>query len=125
MISSRATTAAVTASSVKLAPENESAMSAPNAGPPVNSARRSPGSPSPAAARSSLTLSVSANPDRSPCSGTVATAASPSSETWVGGPPGPVPAAASMRSLAASTAAMSAGSSGAESARVTTRIAGT
>jgi len=40
MISSSATTAAVTASRVMLAPENESAMSAPNAGPPVTSARR-------------------------------------------------------------------------------------
>ena len=45
-ISSSATTAAVTASSVMLAPENEFAMSAPNAGPPVTSVRRSSGSPS-------------------------------------------------------------------------------
>ncbi len=48
-MSSSATTAAVTASSMKLAPENEFAMSAPNAGPPVTCACRSPGSPSVAA----------------------------------------------------------------------------
>ena len=34
-ISNRATTSAVTANSVTLAPENEFAVSAPNAGPPV------------------------------------------------------------------------------------------
>ena len=61
-MSSSATTAAVTASSVTLAPENESAMSAPNAGPPVICSRRSPGAPSLAALRSALTVSARSKP---------------------------------------------------------------
>ncbi len=83
-ISSRATTAAVTASSVMLAPENEFAMSAPNAGPPVTSVRRSSGKPSAALCRSALTASPSANPVRSAFIGTTATAAAPSADTWAG-----------------------------------------
>ena len=110
-ISSTATTAAVTASSVMLAPENESAMSAPNAGPPVTSARRSPGNPSAASARTFLISSVSAKPDRSLLSGTTASAAAPSSETCT---PGHLARAAS-RSTA---------SNGAPSPRVSTTIAG-
>ena len=124
-ISSSATTAAVTARSVKLAPVNEFAISAPNAGPPVTSARSVPGKPSDAATRSDLTASLSANPDRSPRSGTVATAARPSSDTTTGGAPPSTVAAASMRCRAASAAATSSGVSAAPSVRVTTTIAGT
>ena len=57
-------------------------MSAPNAGPPVTSARRPSGSPSAAACRSAWTASLSAKPDRSADSGATATAAAPSSDTW-------------------------------------------
>ena len=125
MMSSSATTAAVTARSVTLAPENESAMSAPNAGPPVTSARSASGRPSSAAARTFSTSSVRAKPDRSASSGTVASAACPSSDTWVGGPGGAVaPAADNMRWRACSASCTSFRSSGAPSVRVTTRITG-
>ncbi len=65
MISSSATTAPVTASRVTLAPENELAMSAPNAGPPVTLATTPSGRPARAASRSALTVSESSNPVRS------------------------------------------------------------
>ncbi len=109
-ISSNATTDAVTASSVMLAPENEFAMSAPNAGPPVTSTSSSPGSPSRADWRSALTASFSANPESPASNATVATAARPSSDTTTG---------------CCLIAPMSAGVSGAPSWRVTTRMAGT
>ena len=111
-ISSTATTNAVTANSVMLAPANEFAMSAPNAGPPVTWARSPAGSPSAVASRSSLTASLRANPDSSPLNGTTATAASRSAETWTG--------------RVCSSAPRSAGEEGgAPSTRVNTRIAGT
>jgi hypothetical protein len=109
-ISSRATTVAVTASSVMLAPENEFAMSAPKAGPPVTSTWRSSGIPAFVAVRRSLTASLSANPDNVESNETVATAAFPSCETPTG---------------CCLIAPRSAGERGAPSRRLNTRIAGT
>ena len=76
-----------------------------------------------AALRSALTVSRSAKPDRSASIGTGATAALPSSEAVAGGPAG-VPAAASTRWRAASTAVTSAGDNVAPSVREATRITG-
>ncbi len=123
-ISSSATTAPVTASRVMLAPENALAMSAPKAGPPVTLTTRSLGSPSLAASRSALTMSLSANPDSVESIGTGASAALPSVEgtTGIGGPPGP--ATETMRPRAASAAARSPEDRTPPSERVTTRITG-
>ena len=78
MISSRATTAPVTASRLMLAPAKEFAISAPNAGPPVTLATSESGSPSRAASRRSVTMSESANPLRFGFNPIGAMAASPS-----------------------------------------------
>ena len=108
MMSSSATTVAVTASSVTLAPAKEFAMSAPNAGPPVTSACSPSGRRSAVWVRRSTTASLSANPDRSADNEETDTAASPSSDTWAPGP----------------AAATSAGLNGAPSVLVNTMIAG-
>ena len=122
-ISSRATTPTVTASRVKFAPENELAMSAPKAGPPVTLTTRSPGSPSRAASRNPVTVSVSAKPLRSAANGNGARAASPSADcaSGMGGAPCVTAAA---RARACSAAARSSGERGCPSARVTSRITG-
>ena len=125
MINSSATTAPVTASRLLLAPANELAISAPNAGPPVTFATSPAGRPSRAASRKPVTVSERAKPLRSGFSATGATAALPSVAPMIGGPGAAItPVTPAIRSRACWAASSSSGDRSAPSARLITSSTG-
>lgn len=115
-----ATTIAVTASRVAFAPENESAISAPNAGPPVTWSCRASGRPVVETVRRRSISSVSANPLSCADTGTPPIAAAPSGEVISRTSLGSADVA---RATAARAADRSASLSAAPSARETTSTA--